>query len=166
MELDLFDEEFSDGETEVNVDEDFSGSLSITREHALRNYQLAGTKVAEKPSAIKVEDFADVMDKKVEKVFDEVVERVGLPYKPVDFQRIGAVALGTGRSVVMVVGTGEGKMTVPLLASLIVRQTQNKPKGVTVRHPFIKSSPGWTPGGVETIFSSPDGAPSLRSPES
>jgi superfamily II DNA helicase RecQ len=72
------------------------------------------------------------MDPAVVRDFEEVVEEAKLPYKPVSFQRVGAVALGGGHSVIMVIGTGEGKMTVPLLAAQLARRTQRRPKGVTV----------------------------------
>jgi superfamily II DNA helicase RecQ len=88
--------------------------------------------VPEAEPRIKEEDFKDVMDPEVLSQFEELVAELELPYKPVVFQRVGAVALGSGHNVVMVIGTGEGKMTVPLLSALLARRTQGQPKGVTI----------------------------------
>jgi hypothetical protein len=104
----------------------------ITREQARQSYRTAGTEVPEPDSCIRPEDYAEVMDPEVIRVYDEVVEAVGLPYQPAAFQRVGAVALGGQRHVVLVMGTGSGKMTVPLLSSLILRKTMAEPRGVTL----------------------------------
>ena len=88
--------------------------------------------VPEQEAQIKREDYAAILDPIVESELETVLEEIRLPYELADFQQVGVVALAAGKNVVMVVGTGEGKMTVPLLASLVIRRTQKKPKGVTV----------------------------------
>ena len=107
------EEEFDDEEAEPKI--------SISREHAKANYKRAGTEVPEKMSNIKAEDYAKVMNKDVEELLDQTVKDVKLKYTLSDFQRVVTVALGGGKNVVMVMGTGEGKMTVTLLAALLVR---------------------------------------------
>ena len=135
-EEDLFTEDFNlnneGGEVPEDLEDPELPGLSITREHARRNYQRAGTEVPEEECDIRMEDYPEVHDPKVEAVLDSVIEEARLPYTPSTFQRVGALALGKGRSVVIVQGTGSGKMTVPLLSSLVMRITQEKPRGVTV----------------------------------
>jgi hypothetical protein len=106
--------------------------MSITRQQARLNYQAAGSEVPEPQSSIRVEDYADAMDADVIKKYDEVVEKLHLPYVPAPFQRVGSVVLGGQRHVVIVMGTGSGKMTVPLLSSLVLRKTMAEPRGVTI----------------------------------
>ena len=119
-------------EEEECEEEDAILDLAISREHAKANYNRAGTEVPEIVSNIKVEDFSNVMDHKIEKLFEDVVQEVKLPYEPAPFQRVATVALGGGKNVVMVMGTGEGKMTVTQLAALLIRKTHGHPKGVTI----------------------------------
>ena len=135
----LFEEE--NGGLDVTFDEEMlqelaeeeENGLAITKEHATANYLRAGVPTLEQEAEIKYEDFAHALDPRVEQELEAVLaEEVHLPYALVDFQRIGVVALAGGQNLVMVIGTGEGKMTVPLLASLVIRRTQNKPKGVTI----------------------------------
>jgi superfamily II DNA helicase RecQ len=114
------------------VDEFDDTGMDITRQLAKKNYRTAGSEVPEPPPSVRVEDYADIMDPDVVNVLNEVVEKIGLPYVPAPFQRVAAVALGSRRHVVMVMGTGSGKMTVPLLSSLILRRTMSKPRGVTI----------------------------------
>ena len=133
----MFDEEY--GRTEDDGEEDIerplqkeAPGLSISREHAAANYYRAGTTVAEPEQQIKCQDFAGELVPSVELALNAVLSEINLPYQLADFQKIGVVALAAGRSVVIVVGTGEGKMTVPLLTSLVIRKTKNNPQAVTV----------------------------------
>ena len=122
-----------DPEVEEEFEErDAEPKISISREHAKANYKRAGTEVPEKVSNIKVEDYAKIMDKDVEELLDQIIKEVKLKYTLSDFQRVATVALGGGKNVVMVMGTGEGKMTVTLLAALLVRMTHGHPQGVTI----------------------------------
>ena len=133
----MFDEGYGitddDGEEdcEMPIQKEASG-LSISREHAAANYYRAGTTVAEPEQQIKCQDFSGELVPSVELALNEVLSEINLPYQLADFQKIGVIALAAGRSVVIVVGTGEGKMTVPLLTSLVIRKTKNKPLAVTV----------------------------------
>ena len=80
--LDL-DSELEEEEDEVLEEEP---RLFISREHAKANYAKAGRELQEQESDIKVEDYAAIMDKGVEQLFDEIVKDVELPYRPVPFQ--------------------------------------------------------------------------------
>ena len=138
-EADLFEEEYGgpdetlDEEVLEETMEEEANGLTITKEHAASNYLRAGVPVSEPEAEIKYEDFARILDPRVEHELEAVLaDDVDLPYALADFQRIGVVALAGGQNLVMVIGTGEGKMTVPLLASLVIRRTKNKPKGVTI----------------------------------
>ena len=138
MELDEDQEDEEEKETEADEEEKETEAmeelpkLGISREHARRNYINAGLEAPEKESSIRIEDFSDVMDASVEAVLEEVLEELSLPYRLAPFQRVGVVALGSGRHLVTVVGTGEGKMTIPLISALVARKIQAQPKGVVV----------------------------------
>ena len=106
--------------------------LAISQELARRNYREAGSTVEEQGEPIKLQDYASMLDTTVLGQLEELLSTLGLPYSLVDFQRIAVVTLGMGRSVVLVVPTGSGKMTVPLLAALLVRLIQGVPRGVTL----------------------------------
>lgn len=82
--------------------------LNISRDHAKKNYRRAGIEIPEVEPRIREEDYAQFMDPAVVRAFEEVVLEAELPYRPVSFQRVGAVALGGGHNVIMVIGTGEG----------------------------------------------------------
>ena len=106
--------------------------LAITQKLARSNYSEAGCRVEEQDEPIKLEDYVSMLDSMVVGQLEELLSTIGLPYSLVAFQRIAVVTLGMGRSVVLVVPTGSGKMTVPLLAALLVRLTQGVPRGITL----------------------------------
>jgi hypothetical protein len=136
IEWDLFTETF-EGDTEADDEEaileeessDYA-KLSISKELARSNYIAAGEEIPEAEPSIKIEKYEEAMRPEVVAMMDQLVSDIGLPYELTDAQKIGIAALGSGRSVVMVTPTGSGKMTVPLVAALLNRRTQNRPKGV------------------------------------
>ena len=52
-----------------------------------------------------------------------------MPYLPTDFQRLSINALGQQKNVVLVSPTGSGKMNVPLLSILVLREQLGISKG-------------------------------------
>jgi superfamily II DNA helicase RecQ len=106
--------------------------LAITEEQARRNYSEAGGSVEEEDEPIKLEDFVKTMDTSVCCQLEELLSTLELPYSLVPFQHIAIITLGMGRSVILVVPTGSGKMTVPLIAALLLRKTQGVPAGITL----------------------------------
>lgn len=109
-----------------------NGGLSITHELANRNYENAGVEVMEDCEKILVKDHEHLIDSSVDTILDEVVKKVNMSYTPVDFQRLAVNALGQLKSVILVSPTGSGKMNVPLLATLVLREKLGIPNGVAI----------------------------------
>ena len=114
-----------DSDSDVDQAEDYSVKLDISEEHAKRNYANAGMEVIEEVETITVHKYQHLMDSRVNGVLDDVVGKLGLPYRLVEFQRVAINALGQGLNVVLVSPTGSGKMNVALLATLVLRQVPN-----------------------------------------
>ena len=130
-------EESDDAEDEVasEPDDDLAGvidRLGITVDQARANLEAAGTEVDEVPERITVQGNKDLMDKEVDEILDKVVEDLKLPYKPIQFQRVAVNALGCLKNLILVSPTGSGKMNVPLLATLVLRQKCKNPKGIAI----------------------------------
>ena len=100
-----------DGLQEEDTDH---ASLGLSETIAKNNYMKAGTLVEEPPSLIVEEKYKAILVPRLCEDFEKVVQH--LPYKPVAFQKIGAIALASGHHVALRVATGEGKMSVPLIA--------------------------------------------------
>ena len=65
--------------------------LDISEEHAQRNYANAGMEVIEEAETITVQKYQHLMDSRVNGVLDDVVGKLGLPYRLVEFQRVAKV---------------------------------------------------------------------------
>ena len=100
-----------DGLQEEDTDH---ASLGLSESIAKNNYMKAGTLVEEPPSHIVEEKYKAILVPRLCEDFEKVVQH--LPYTPVAFQKIGAIALASGHHVALRVATGEGKMSVPLIA--------------------------------------------------
>ena len=72
------------------------------------------------------------MNSEVDEVLDRIVSELNLPYKPSEFQRVAVNTLGMQNNLVLVSPTGSGKMDVPLLAALVLRERLNISKGVAI----------------------------------
>ena len=68
----------------------------------------------------------------MDEVLDRIVSELNLPYKPSEFQRVAVNTLGMQNNLVLVSPTGSGKMDVPLLAALVLRERLNISKGVAI----------------------------------
>ena len=106
--------------------------LGISEEQARKNYEAAGTLVVEEKESITVTDYAHLMNDDVDKQLDKVVDEVKLPYRPADFQRVAVNVLGSMKSVILISPTGSGKMSIPLLAILVLRKILNSERGVCI----------------------------------
>lgn len=140
---DIFDEDYagvetdSDDElgmdnlvvTDLDVDE---LKLDISSAQAKANYDAAGTEVTEEPDKITVAKNAAIMNSEVNDILDKLVEHIQMPYIPAEFQRVAISALGGMNNVVLISPTGSGKMNVPLLATLVLREKLGVPKGVCI----------------------------------
>ena len=113
----------NESDDELSVDEDI---LGIDKRLADFNYQSAGVEVMEDVDRISVEMYRHLMNTKIDSLLDTEVSNLKLPYKPSDFQRVSINALGQRMNVVLVSPTGSGKMSVPLLATLVLKKKLNK----------------------------------------
>ena len=106
--------------------------LGITAVQAKANYDIAGTEVEEEKDGITIQDNADLMNYEVDNILNKVVEEIQMKYKPAEFQRVAINALGGMNNVVLVSPTGSGKMNVPLLSTLVLREVLGIPRGVCI----------------------------------
>ena len=107
-------------------------NLGISVEQARANIEAAGTEVDEEPERITVQGNEDLINPEVDKILDNIVTDLKMPYKPAQFQRVAINALGDMKNLVLVSPTGSGKMNIPLLATLVLRQRLKNSKGVGI----------------------------------
>ena len=141
---DLFDEDYQDGEDSEDSEDDGDDhkdqaddevaemSLDISEVQATANYKAAGKEVEEEQEKITIAGNAHLMSTEVNALLDKVVEKLDMPYKPAEFQRVAINALGEQKNVILVSPTGSGKMNVPLLATLVLREKLKNPKSVYI----------------------------------
>ena len=143
--IDVFEEVYSandDSDEEEEDSHDKSNSevsvqyddvqLDITREQARNNYVRAGAVTCEEEDHISIADNVSLMCKSVDDSLDEVIKEVALSYELSDFQRLSVNVLGSKKSLILISPTGSGKMSVPLLATLVLRKVLNIPNGVCI----------------------------------
>ena len=106
-----------------------NNKLDISQEQADKNYEAAGREVNEEEERIRIGDYQNEIDPDVDSKLDEIVARLKMPYLPANFQRVAINALVQLKNVVLISPTGSGKMNVPLLASLLLREQLDKPNG-------------------------------------
>ena len=127
LEYDLSDEDTEEEEVEEDLD-----VLDISEKQAVANLNAAGSQVTEESDRISVKNNRELMDPMVDKCLDDVVSKLAMPYAPSEFQRVSVNALGQQKNVILVSPTGSGKMNVPLLAILVLRERMQNPKGVAI----------------------------------
>ena len=123
-------DEVSDADDEFTISDEYNLSISVG--HARRNYDAAGTLVDENKETITVKEYAHLISEKVDDLLDKVVEETKLPYMPVDFQRVAVNVLGSLKSLILISPTGSGKMSVPLLAILVLRKLLGNDRGICI----------------------------------
>ena len=116
-----------DEDSVENYDDD---KLHITQKQADLNYEAAGNEVNEDEDGINVQDYQELIDPEVDMTLNEIVFRINMPYTPADFQRVSINALAKQKNVILISPTGSGKLNVPLLATLVLREQLNNPKGI------------------------------------
>ena len=112
--------------------ETYEIKLGITEAQAKANYLAAGIEVVEEEDGISVAGNSDLINEEVEEILNRIVGELDLPYQPSDFQRVAINTLGMLKHLVLISPTGSGKMDVPLLASLVLRERLGISKGVTI----------------------------------
>ena len=110
----------------------FSHQLGITIEQADANLESAGQYVDEEGERITVAGNMDLMDDDADILLNEIVRDLQLPYKLAEFQRVSVNALAQKKNVILVSPTGSGKMSIPLLATLVLRKKLGISKGVCI----------------------------------
>ena len=141
----VYDNESSDDSEEEDIQDSFdrgmpddeqveqSGvKLAISESLARGNYEAAGTEVEEECDRITVAGNFHLLNPNVDEVLANIVTELNLPYKPSDFQRVAVNTVGMLNNLVLVSPTGSGKMDVPLLAALVLRERLNISKGVAI----------------------------------
>lgn len=106
--------------------------LDISIAQAKANFEAAGKEVDEEQDRITIADNENLMNCEVNEILNKVVEDIKMAYKPAEFQRVSINALCGMNNVVLISPTGSGKMNVPLLSTLVLRQKLGIPQGVCI----------------------------------
>ena len=77
--------------------------LHISNEMALRNYENAGVEVLEEPESILIKNHEYLMEASINSLLDGIVQKIGMQYQPVDFQRLAINALGQLKNVILLI---------------------------------------------------------------
>ena len=129
------EEDLAEGEENSDQRVEIAGvvdKLGISAAQAEANLAAAGTVVDEEGDRITIAGNLDLMNPETDAVLDRIVKDLEMPYMPSDFQRVAVNALGDMKNVILCSPTGSGKMNVPLLATLVLREKLNNPKGVGI----------------------------------
>ena len=106
--------------------------MGISEGNAQINYERAGSLVEEGKLPIKMEDYKDQISPGLEDELDRLLLELSIPYELTEFQRTGACVLASGKSLFLIMPTGEGKLTVGLVAAHLLRRVRNQPNGVAI----------------------------------
>ena len=96
------------------------------------NYLTAGKEVLEEADGISVAGNSDLIDPDINETLDRIVKELSLPYQPSDFQRVSVNSVCQLNHLILISPTGSGKMDVPLLATLVLRERLGISKGVAI----------------------------------
>ena len=118
--------------TDVEDGEQVELKLGITEAQASANYLEAGTEVDEEEDGINLAEHSDLIIPEIDEILDKIVLEKALPYKLSDFQRVAINTTCNLKNLVLVSPTGSGKMDVPLLSALVLRERLGVSKGVTI----------------------------------
>ena len=116
----------------IAVDDVQELRLGISEAHARSNYRKAGEEVPEEPERITVAGNADLVEFEVNDLFEKMVDKLDLPYEPSEFQRVAVNVVGSQKNLILVSPTGSGKMDVPFLSVLLLREKTKNPKGICI----------------------------------
>ena len=122
----------TDTEAALELDDQLKTKLSISKDHARMNYLTAGKEVLEETDGISVAGNSDLIDPDINETLDRIVKELSLPYQPSDFQRVSVNSVCQLNHLILISPTGSGKMDVPLLATLVLRERLGNNKGVAI----------------------------------
>ena len=91
----------SDSETS-DTEQEFDCGLSISKEEADRNYDIAGTLVDEPEDQISLQDHPHLLNDDVHLLIQEVLEETKIPFKLADFQMLSLHVLGSRNNLVFI----------------------------------------------------------------
>ena len=148
---DVFNDSSSDSENDLHTmehtviednEDGLPGVLDGSGEEGLRlgisdalardNYVAAGEEVEEERDSITLEDNSHYITEEIDSILDNIVQDLSLPYKLADFQRVAVNVLGSQKNLILVSPTGSGKMNVPLLSVLVLREKMKNKKGLAI----------------------------------
>ena len=131
-----FDSEESDQEEEslgeASEEEVNDMKLDISKDQAIANYFAAGTEVEEEEDKITVEGNSELISEAVDEILEKIVKDLNLPYEPSPFQRVAINTLGMQNNLILVSPTGSGKMDVPFLTVLVLREKLGNSRGMAI----------------------------------
>ena len=100
----------SSSDSDNDTEQELSCGLSISKEEADRNYDIAGTEVDEPNDEISLEHHPHLLNDDVHQLILEVLEDTKLSFKLADFQLLSLHVLGSCNNLVLISPTGSGKM--------------------------------------------------------
>ena len=110
----------------------FKDNFEISKEKADMLYEMAGELVADDEEQLTIEKYEHLLSDKVHGILQEVLQENNLGYELQDFQKLTLHCLGNLNNVVLVCGTGCGKMICSYLGTLVLRKVFGKENGVGV----------------------------------
>ena len=110
----------------------YKDSFEISREKADMLYEKAGELVAEDAEQITIEKYQHLLCDKVHCIIQEVLQENNVGFELQEFQMLTLHCLGNLKNVVLVCGTGSGKMICSYLGTLVLRKVFGKENGVGI----------------------------------
>ena len=117
---------------EVLDTQPFKDNFEISKEKADMLYEMAGELVAEDAEQLTIEKYEHLLSDKVHGIIQEVLQENNVGYELQDFQMLTLHCLGNLNNVVLVCGTGCGKMICSYLGTLVLSKVFGKENGVGV----------------------------------
>ena len=113
-------------------DEDDYLKLDISLEAAKKNYSECGKLVPEEADTITWENYRHLYNPVVASILVELAKEKGVKYRLRDCQEIALHAIGSGKDLFMIVGTGQGKTVAYTWGIDVVRRMLDNPKLLAV----------------------------------
>ena len=107
-------------------------SLTISKEDADDLYENAGKEIPEDCDQITLDKYEYIFSDSVNLILQEVLVKHPLPFKLMDFQLLTIHALGSLKNVILIAGTGMGKMICAYYGILVLQKVLQIEKGVGI----------------------------------
>ena len=122
----------SNEELDLSGDEEDYVKLDISLEAAKKNYFECGKLVPEEADAITWDKHRHLYNPMVATILEGLAKEKGVNYRLRDCQEIALHAIGSGKDLFMIVGTGQGKTVAYTWGIDVVRKMMDNPKLVAV----------------------------------